>query len=68
MRQPHKMVKDTQTIRRLLSTSCLNVFDHFVELALICIIFSSSESFISNLKVIFILYYFFHQVIDLQNL
>ena len=28
------MVKYTQTIRRLLSTSCLSVFDHFVGLAL----------------------------------
>ena len=32
--QPHKMVKHTQTIRRLLPTNCLNVFDHFVGLAL----------------------------------
>ena len=32
--QPHKMVKHTQTIRRLLPTNCLSVFDHFVELAL----------------------------------
>ena len=28
------MVKHTQTIRRLLSTNCLSVFDHFVGLAL----------------------------------
>ena len=27
------MVKHTQTIRRLLPTNCLSVFDHFVELA-----------------------------------
>ena len=33
-RQPHKMVKHTQTIRWLLPTNCLSVFDHFVELAL----------------------------------
>ena len=33
-RQVNKMVKHTQTIRRLLQTSCLGVFDHFVELAL----------------------------------
>ena len=26
-RQPHKMVEHTQTIRRLLQTNCLNVFD-----------------------------------------
>ena len=34
MRQAHKMVKHTQTIRRLLPTNCLSVFDHFVWLAL----------------------------------
>ena len=28
------MVKHTQTIRRLLPTNCLSVFDHFVGLAL----------------------------------
>ena len=28
------MVKQTQTIRRLLLTNCLSVFDHFVGLAL----------------------------------
>ena len=33
MRQPHKMVQHTQTIRRLLPANCLNVFDHFVGLA-----------------------------------
>ena len=33
-RQPHKMVKHTQTIRRLLPTNRLSVFDHFVELVL----------------------------------
>ena len=32
-RQPHKMLKCTQTIRRLLLTNCLSVFDHFVRLA-----------------------------------
>ena len=32
-RQPHKMVKDTQTVRRLLPTNCLSVFDYFVGLA-----------------------------------
>ena len=32
--QLHKMVKHTQTICRLLSTNCLNVFDHFLWLAL----------------------------------
>ena len=34
LRQPHKMVKHTQTIRRPLRANCLNVFDHFVGLAL----------------------------------
>ena len=33
-RQPHKMVKRTQTICRKKPTSCLSVFDHFVGLAL----------------------------------
>ena len=32
--QHHKTVKHTQTIRRLLPTNCLSVFDHFVGLAL----------------------------------
>ena len=34
MRQPQKMVKRTQTIRRLLPTNCLSVFNHFVRLPL----------------------------------
>ena len=34
MGQPHEMVKYTQTIRLLLTTNCLSVFDHFVGLAL----------------------------------
>ena len=33
-RQPHKMIKHTHTIRRLLSTNCASVFDHFVGLTL----------------------------------
>ena len=33
MRQPHKMVKHTQTIRRLQPTNVFSVFDHFVGLA-----------------------------------
>ena len=33
-RQPHKMVKHTQTIRQMLPTSFLSLFDHFVGLAL----------------------------------
>ena len=34
LRQPHKMVKHTQTIRRPLRANCLNVLDHFVGLVL----------------------------------
>ena len=34
LRQPHKMVKHTQTICQLLLTNCLSVFDHFKGLAL----------------------------------
>ena len=34
-RQPHKMVKHTQTIRRQQLRKCLSAFDHFVWLALI---------------------------------
>ena len=33
-RQPHKMVKQTQTIRRQQPTNCLSVFDYFMGLAL----------------------------------
>ena len=33
-RQPHKMAKHSQTIRRQKLTNCLSVFDHFVKLAL----------------------------------
>ena len=33
-RQAHKMVKHTQTTRRLFPTNCLSVFEHFVEVAL----------------------------------
>ena len=32
--QPRKMVKHTQTFRRLLPTNCFSVFDHFAGLAL----------------------------------
>ena len=34
MPQPNKMVEHSQTIRRLLPTNCLSVFDHFVGLEL----------------------------------
>ena len=33
-RQPHKIVKHTQTIRRQQTTNCLSVSDHFVGLVL----------------------------------
>ena len=33
-RQPHKMVKQTQNIRRQKPTNCLSVFDHYVGLML----------------------------------
>ena len=33
-RQPHKIVKHTQTIRRQKPTNCLSVFGHFVRLTL----------------------------------
>ena len=32
--QPYKMVKHTQTIRRMLPTNCLSVFEHFLGLSL----------------------------------
>ena len=34
-RQPLKMLKHTETIRRQQPTNCLSLFDHFVGLALI---------------------------------
>ena len=34
MRQSHKMVKYTQTIRQQQPTNCLSIFEHFVGLAL----------------------------------
>ena len=37
------MVKQTQTIRPLLPTNCLNVFDHFLGLALKGLKFTSIE-------------------------
>ena len=32
MRQPDKVVRHTQTVRRQIPTNCLSVFDHFVGL------------------------------------
>ena len=37
------MVKHTQTIRLLWSTNCLNMFDHFVGLALKELMFMNNE-------------------------
>ena len=42
-RQPHKMVKHTQTIHRLLPKNCLSVFDHFVGLVLKGLIINGNE-------------------------
>ena len=41
------MVKHTQTIRRLLPTNCLSVFDHFVGLArtFVFLLFTSASAF-----------------------
>ena len=33
-RQPHKLVNDTQTIRRFLPRNCLSVFEYFVRFVL----------------------------------
>ena len=49
--QPYKMVKHTQTIRRLLPANCLNVFDHFVGLGVKVLIASliNEMSFLNGL-------------------
>ena len=61
-RQSHKMVKHTQTIRRLLPTNCLIVFDDFVGLALkvlkFCLIFEDSSG-VSTLKVLKVCFEFY---------
>ena len=49
MRQPHKMIKHTQTVRRILSAIRLSVFELFVDLTLkgiskIKIVFEISRS------------------------
>ena len=33
-RHPYKMLKRTQTVRRVLQTNCLSLFEHFVGFAL----------------------------------
>ena len=42
-RQPHKMIKHTQTINRQKPTNYLNVFDHFLGLALERLKFESAD-------------------------
>ena len=42
------MIKQTQTIRRLLPTNCLSVFDHFVKLELKGLMFSKEKKAIDN--------------------
>ena len=44
MHQHHKMVKNTQTIRRLLPTNYLVVFNHFVGLTLKKLLISKDKS------------------------
>ena len=52
------MVKHTQTIRRLLPTNCLSVFDHFVGLAFkllgftIIDVFQGINSFMTEVPII----------------
>ena len=56
------MVKHPQTIRRLLPTNCLIVFDDFVGLALkvlkFCLIFEDSSG-VSTLKVLKVCFEFY---------
>ena len=59
MRQPHKMVKYTQTVHRQQSTNCLSVFDHVVGLGLNGLIsvfakYKQKEIFQRKQKVIFL--------------
>ena len=42
------MIKHTQTIRRLLPTNCLSVFDHFVGLALKGLRFNDKKQGVEN--------------------
>ena len=44
-RQPHKMVKDTERIRRQQPTNCLSMFDHFVGLTLKGLYWSDDHQF-----------------------
>ena len=47
-REPHKMVKHTQTIRWLFPRTCLSVLDHFVDFALKGLKYSLLNSFTSQ--------------------
>ena len=49
-RQPHKMVKHTQTICQLLPTNCLSMFDYFVGLAFKGIILWDSAFIVKTSK------------------
>ena len=48
--QPRKMVKHTQTTRRILLMNCLSVFNHFVGLTLKELVFSCSVA-ISTIQI-----------------
>ena len=50
------MVKNTQTIRRLLPTNCLIVFDHFVGLALKGLSFVKIAVYLTHFQTMFYLW------------
>ena len=49
-RQPHKMVKHTETIRQQLPTKFLRVFDHFVSLSLKGLMIKETWIFVYKMK------------------
>ena len=49
------MVKETQTIRWLLRTNCWTVFDHFVRLALIGLMWESYMMILEFITIIWLL-------------
>ena len=49
IRQPNKMVKHNQTIRRLLPTNCWSVFDYYVGLLLKELKYLLGSGFVKNL-------------------
>ena len=65
------MVKHTQTIRQLLPTNCLSVFDHFVGLALKglmslrLILFCISDCISESVLVVFLAFIFIFLLISL---